>query len=62
MAIKILEDKQLGFGEGIGAYGFEVYVDAEQDMRTYWSGRNLESQLQDAYGSGLYLLPSGRVA
>jgi hypothetical protein len=56
MAIRILEDKQLEFGEGIGAYGFEIYKLEAQDINTYWSGRDLESHLEEQYKSGLFLL------
>jgi hypothetical protein len=56
MAIRILEDKQLEFGEGIGAYGFEICKLEEQDINTYWSGRDLESHLEKQYKSGLFLL------
>jgi hypothetical protein len=56
MAIRILEDKQFEFGEGIGVYGFEIYKLEEQDMNTYWSGRDLESQLETNYKSSLFLL------
>jgi hypothetical protein len=56
MAIRILEDKQLEFGEGIGAYGFEIFKLEEQDINTYWSGRDLENYLEKQYKSGLFLL------
>jgi hypothetical protein len=56
MAIRLLEDNLFEFGEGIGVYGFEIYKLEEQDMNTYWSGRDLESQLETNYKSSLFLL------
>jgi hypothetical protein len=61
MAIKILENRQLGFGEGIGAYDFEVFSDREQDLQTYWRGREIEDQLRDS-NTGIYLIPKQRAA
>ena len=55
MAIKILANKQLEFGEGIGAYGYEIYESKEQDLKTYWRGRDLEDQLE-SQKSSLFLL------